>query len=122
MLLPLEQRESRVVQPYLCVYAESLTDVEACRLSKEEGNWDEQSRRSGLLTTTYLETYPRALRALIGKCIIHNGIWMAEGCSGSVPIVFPVQEAAPLSTMQQAEARLLCPWILLGIFSLWTLR
>jgi hypothetical protein len=68
------------------------------------------------------ETYPRALRALIGKCIIHNGIWMAEGYSGSVPIVFPVQEAAPLSTMQQAEARLLCPWILLGIFSLWTLR
>jgi hypothetical protein len=80
------------------------------------------SRRS---TESYynLPTFDRLPRPLTPwtKCLLPpTAFWLAEGIALFAGISRS-RGGAPLHVLlQQAEARLKCPWILLGIFCLWT--
>jgi hypothetical protein len=100
MPLLLELRGLEVVQPCLCtnLCCKYINDVELSDFPNQEGNWDEQRRRTDSSHDDLPWSLPRALRAAHGQ-VPHPQRHLAwpRDARCSVPIVFPVQEAAPLS-------------------------
>jgi hypothetical protein len=76
---------------------------------KKKGNWDEQSEGQVYSRPPTLKPTPEHYAHSLAGASSTTAFGWPRDTLALVPIVFPVQEAAPLSTMQQAEARLLCP-------------
>jgi hypothetical protein len=94
------------------VYVGSINDVELSDFLNQRREIGMSRREEQIrVTATYLDLYPEHYAHPMGRCLIRNGICVAEGCSLLCShSISRSRGGAPLwRRARQAEARLLCP-------------